>query len=37
MAENHLRTYPHTVLIVSHDRDLLNRAVGPSCISIRES
>ena len=26
--ENHLRTYPHTVLIVSHDRDLLNRAVG---------
>ena len=26
--ENHLRTYPDTVLIVSHDRDLLNRAVG---------
>lgn len=26
--ESHLRTYPHTVLIVSHDRDLLNRAVG---------
>ncbi len=26
--ENHLKTYPHTVLIVSHDRDLLNRAVG---------
>jgi ATP-binding cassette subfamily F protein 3 len=25
--ETHLRTYPHTVLIVSHDRDLLNRAV----------
>ncbi len=25
--ENYLRTYPHTVLIVSHDRDLLNRAV----------
>jgi ATP-binding cassette subfamily F protein 3 len=26
--ENHLKTYPHTVLIVSHDRDLLNQAVG---------
>src|SRR5690242_14919787 len=26
--ENYLRTYPHTVLIVSHDRELLNRAVG---------
>ncbi|MEM8985989.1 MAG: ABC-F family ATP-binding cassette domain-containing protein [Pseudomonadota bacterium] len=26
--ENYLRTYPHTVLIVSHDRDLLNKAVG---------
>jgi ATP-binding cassette, subfamily F, member 3 len=26
--ENHLRGYPHTVLIVSHDRDLLNRAVN---------
>ncbi len=26
--ESYLRTYPHTVLIVSHDRDLLNRAVG---------
>ena len=25
--EDHLRDYPHTVLIVSHDRDLLNRAV----------
>lgn len=25
--ENHLRTYPHTVIIVSHDRDLLNHAV----------
>lgn len=25
--EGHLRTYPHTVMIVSHDRDLLNRAV----------
>jgi ATP-binding cassette subfamily F protein 3 len=25
--ENHLREYRHTVLIVSHDRDLLNRAV----------
>ncbi len=23
-----MKTYPHTVLIVSHDRDLLNRAVG---------
>ncbi|MBA2125793.1 glycosyl transferase family 1 [Hyphomicrobium methylovorum] len=26
--ESHLKAYPHTVLIVSHDRDLLNRAVG---------
>jgi ATP-binding cassette subfamily F protein 3 len=26
--EDHLRDYPHTVLIVSHDRDLLNRSVG---------
>lgn len=26
--ENHLRSYPHTVVIVSHDRDLLNRTVG---------
>lgn len=26
--ESYLRAYPHTVLIVSHDRDLLNRAVG---------
>ncbi|HEX9881942.1 MAG TPA: ABC-F family ATP-binding cassette domain-containing protein [Hyphomicrobium sp.] len=26
--ESYLKTYPHTVLIVSHDRDLLNRAVG---------
>ena len=26
--ETYLRTYPHTVVIVSHDRDLLNRAVG---------
>ncbi|HWE17319.1 MAG TPA: ABC-F family ATP-binding cassette domain-containing protein [Hyphomicrobiaceae bacterium] len=25
--EDHLRDYPHTVLIVSHDRDLLNRSV----------
>jgi len=25
--ENHLREYRHTVLMVSHDRDLLNRAV----------
>lgn len=26
--ESYLRTYPHTILMVSHDRDLLNRAVG---------
>ncbi len=26
--ENYLNNYPHTVVIVSHDRDLLNRAVG---------
>ncbi len=26
--ETYLKAYPHTVLIVSHDRDLLNRAVG---------
>ena len=26
--EEYLQTYPHTVLIVSHDRDLLNKAVG---------
>jgi ATP-binding cassette, subfamily F, member 3 len=26
--ENYLRQYPHTVLMVSHDRDLLNRAVS---------
>jgi ATP-binding cassette subfamily F protein 3 len=26
--EDYLRTYPHTALIVSHDRELLNRAVG---------
>ncbi len=26
--ESYLKTYPHTVLIVSHDRDLINRAVG---------
>src|SRR5690606_34972566 len=25
--ESYLATYPHTVLIVSHDRDLLNRVV----------
>ncbi len=26
--ETYLRSYPHTVLMVSHDRDLLNTAVG---------
>lgn len=26
--ETHLKSYPHTVVMVSHDRDLLNRAVG---------
>ena len=26
--ENYLRHYPHTVVMVSHDRDLLNRAVN---------
>ena len=26
--ESYLKTYPHTVVIVSHDRDLLNRAVN---------
>jgi len=26
--ESYLKSYPHTVLIVSHDRELLNRAVG---------
>ncbi|MDF1803872.1 ABC-F family ATP-binding cassette domain-containing protein [Thalassovita sp.] len=26
--ENYLGKYPHTVIIVSHDRELLNRAVG---------
>ena len=26
--ESYLKTYPHTVVMVSHDRDLLNRAVG---------
>jgi len=26
--ESYLAAYPHTVLIVSHDRDLLNRVVG---------
>jgi ATP-binding cassette, subfamily F, member 3 len=26
--ESYLEEYPHTVVIVSHDRDLLNRAVG---------
>jgi ATP-binding cassette subfamily F protein 3 len=31
--ESYLARYPHTVLIISHDRGLLNRAVGTSCIS----
>ncbi|MFC2966539.1 ABC-F family ATP-binding cassette domain-containing protein [Acidimangrovimonas pyrenivorans] len=26
--ENYLQKYPHTVLIISHDRELLNRSVG---------
>ncbi|MDF1729376.1 MAG: ABC transporter ATP-binding protein, partial [Sulfitobacter sp.] len=26
--ENYLARYPHTVIIISHDRGLLNRAVG---------
>ena len=26
--ENYLARYPHTVLLISHDRDLLNRAVN---------
>ncbi|MDU9003763.1 ABC-F family ATP-binding cassette domain-containing protein [Sedimentitalea todarodis] len=26
--ENYLGRYPHTVIIISHDRELLNRAVG---------
>ena len=26
--ETYLKSYPHTVVMVSHDRDLLNRAVG---------
>jgi ATP-binding cassette subfamily F protein 3 len=26
--ESYLKSYPHTVLMVSHDRDLLNRCVG---------
>ncbi|MFN3145780.1 MAG: ABC-F family ATP-binding cassette domain-containing protein [Paracoccaceae bacterium] len=26
--ESYLARYPHTVLLISHDRDLLNRAVG---------
>ena len=26
--ESYLKSYPHTVIIISHDRNLLNRAVG---------
>ncbi|GHE03327.1 glycosyl transferase family 1 [Defluviimonas sp. 20V17] len=26
--ENYLQKYPHTVIIISHDRELLNRSVG---------
>lgn len=26
--ENYLQSYPHTVIIISHDRSLLNKAVG---------
>ena len=26
--ETYLKTYPHTLLLVSHDRDILNRVVG---------
>ena len=36
--ENHLKSYPHTVLIVSHDRDLLEPQLSArSCISTRAS
>jgi ATP-binding cassette, subfamily F, member 3 len=30
--ESYLAKYPHTVLLISHDRDLLNRPSIPSCI-----
>jgi len=32
--ENYLAKYPHTVIIISHDRGLLNRAVGGVMVTI---